>query len=97
MYETLEESFGFLEASARRHRAVEPFQFAQPERIAVHTRLHFEAGTPAGSELLETLSRAAYRECRPLDNVEGDAAWRHEMVPVVVARALRRVGIADSG
>ena len=67
---------------------------ARPRRLSAAQKI--EAGTAAGAELLAALSQAAYRECRPLENVEGDAAWRHEMVPVVVARALRRVGIGEA-
>ena len=31
---------------------------------------------------------AAAKQCRPLDNIPGDAAYRHEMVPIYVRRTL---------
>ena len=43
---------------------------------------------------VERIARAAYRECKPLENVPGDAAYRREMVPVIVRKALGRVGEA---
>lgn len=41
----------------------------------------------------EAVARLAHKGCVPLDNIEGDAAWRREMVPVLVKRALRRLGL----
>ncbi len=38
----------------------------------------------------ETLAQAAFAECKPLTNLDDDAAWRREMVPVVVEKAVRR-------
>jgi 4-hydroxybenzoyl-CoA reductase subunit beta len=38
------------------------------------------------------IAQAAYEACHPLANVDGDAEWRREMVPVLVRRALARVG-----
>jgi CO/xanthine dehydrogenase FAD-binding subunit len=42
-----------------------------------------------GPELVGAIAQAAHKQCRPLINVAYDDAWRHEMVPVFVARALR--------
>jgi len=47
------------------------------------------AGRPADEETLESVAQSASRQCRPLTNVSYDHAWRHEMVPVFVRRALR--------
>ena len=56
------------------------------------------AGTQPGNETfdeaVEAVARLAYKRCRPLDNVPGDAEWRREMVPVYVRRALR-AAVAD--
>jgi CO/xanthine dehydrogenase FAD-binding subunit len=49
-------------------------------------------GTKPGSEAfiqaVKDVAQLAYKRCRPLDNVPGDAEWRREMVPVYVRRAL---------
>ena len=47
------------------------------------------AAQPIGPELVTSIAQAAHKQCRPLINVAYDDAWRHEMVPVFVARALR--------
>jgi len=39
--------------------------------------------------LLEEVAAAAYKQCHPLTNVDGDPTYRREMVPVYVKRALR--------
>jgi len=39
-------------------------------------------------EAAREVARRAHKQCRPLDNVPGDADWRHEMVPVYVRRTL---------
>jgi 4-hydroxybenzoyl-CoA reductase subunit beta len=41
-------------------------------------------------ELSSLLRDAAYAECKPLTNIDLESAWRREMVPVVVGRALER-------
>ena len=46
-------------------------------------------GRVPGEELWDELAAAAHRQCHPLANIDGDAAWRREMVPVFVKRALR--------
>jgi len=47
-----------------------------------------ERGTPATHEALEAVLAEAGRRLQPLPNVPGDAAWRRELVPVIVRRAL---------
>ncbi len=47
------------------------------------------AAHPADASLVAAVAQAAHKQCRPLTNVPYDDAWRHEMVPVFVARALR--------
>jgi 4-hydroxybenzoyl-CoA reductase subunit beta len=37
------------------------------------------------------IASGARKECTPLPNIEGDAGWRREMVPVLVERALSRL------
>jgi 4-hydroxybenzoyl-CoA reductase subunit beta len=43
------------------------------------------------------IAKSARRECTPLANVEGDTAWRKEMVEVLVDRALLRIGLGEPG
>jgi 4-hydroxybenzoyl-CoA reductase subunit beta len=47
------------------------------------------AAHAADAALVAAVAQAAHKQCRPLINVAYDDAWRHEMVPVFVARALR--------
>jgi len=47
------------------------------------------AGREADESLFADVARVAHQQCRPLTNVPYDVAWRHEMVPVYVTRALR--------
>ncbi|MGQ0552900.1 MAG: FAD binding domain-containing protein [Planctomycetota bacterium] len=47
-------------------------------------------GRAPGEELWAELAAAAHKQCHPLTNIDGDAAWRREMVPVFVRRALRQ-------
>jgi len=42
------------------------------------------------------LALAARRECTPMNNIEGDAVWRKEMVAVFVRRALARAGLGPA-
>jgi 4-hydroxybenzoyl-CoA reductase subunit beta len=46
-------------------------------------------GRALDDALAETVAAIAYKQCRPLINVPYDDAWRHEMVPVFVKRAMR--------
>jgi len=67
---------------------------ARPRRIrataqAVQDALAAEGGLDESS-LVDRIAAAAYRECKPLTNLDEDAAWRREMVPVFVKRALVR-------
>ncbi|MBL9024301.1 MAG: FAD binding domain-containing protein [Myxococcales bacterium] len=61
---------------------------ARPRRLAAAQKLH--PGVSA-AEASAALVQASKRECKPLENIEGDAEWRHDMVPVVVERVLSRV------
>jgi 4-hydroxybenzoyl-CoA reductase subunit beta len=47
------------------------------------------AGRAADDALFAEIAAVAHQQCRPLTNVAYDADWRHEMVKVYVARALR--------
>ncbi len=62
---------------------------ARPRRLTAAQKV--PQGTAASLELVRSLATASKRECRPLDNVEGDPEWRHEMVPIVVERVLSRL------
>ena len=45
-------------------------------------------GTPAFDEAVAEVAQRAEKQCRPLDNVPGEAAYRHAMVPVYTRRTL---------
>lgn len=62
---------------------------ARPRRLGAAQRV--ASGTVLSSELTRTLSAASLRECKPLDNIEGDPEWRHEMVGIIVSRLLQRL------
>lgn len=62
---------------------------ARPRRLGAAQKL--APGASPSLDLVRQLSAASKKECRPLDNVEGDPEWRHEMVPIVVERLLSRL------
>ena len=56
------------------------------------------AGKPLDTALAQSLGDMAYKQCHPLINVPYDAAYRREMVPVFVRRAvLEAAGFDASG
>lgn len=61
---------------------------ARPRRLAAAQKL---APGAAPADVVAALVQASKRECKPLENIEGDAEWRHDMVPLVVGRLLSRV------
>lgn len=60
---------------------------ARPRRLRAAADV--APGTPAEG-LAERLAKAAFRECKPLTNVDDDTAWRRAMVPVLVKKAVAR-------
>lgn len=46
-------------------------------------------GRVPGAALWDEVAAAAYKQCHPLTNIDGDPAWRREMVSVFTRRALR--------
>ena len=46
------------------------------------------AGTEAFASACDEVAALAHRQCKPMENVPGDALWRREMVPVYVRRTL---------
>ena len=54
-------------------------------------------GAPVARVDVEAVARAAWKECRPLANLDDDVEWRREMVPVLVRRALGRIGLGGGG
>lgn len=42
------------------------------------------------------IADAAFKECAPLPNIEGDPVWRKKMVRVLVGRALGRLGLGGA-
>lgn len=59
---------------------------AKPRRIAGAQKL--------SSAQVEEMAEAAARECNPMPNIDGDVAWRKQMVRVMVKRALTRAASA---
>jgi 4-hydroxybenzoyl-CoA reductase subunit beta len=60
---------------------------ARPRRVRAAAKV--APGTPP-DKLAETLAQAAFAECKPLTNLDDEAEWRREMVPVLVDKAVRR-------
>jgi 4-hydroxybenzoyl-CoA reductase subunit beta len=60
---------------------------ARPRRVRAAAKVGL--GT-ARDKLAETLAQAAFAECKPLTNLDDEAEWRREMVPVLVEKAVRR-------
>lgn len=60
---------------------------ARPRRV----RAAAKVGPGASAERLpDMLAQAAFSECKPLTNLDDEAEWRREMVPVVVRKAVGR-------
>ena len=64
---------------------------AQPKRVkkAADALLGKQLATPGFEEAVEQAAALAYKQCKPLANIPGDADYRREMVPVYVRRTLR--------
>ena|SRR5688572_18766495 len=58
---------------------------AKPREVSGVTAL--VEGRQATPEIIETVSQAALKQCRPLTNIPIDPDWRHALVPVLVRRA----------
>src|SRR5688572_5316660 len=57
---------------------------AQPKRLerAEDALLGSRPGSASFDEAVEAAAALAYKQCKPLPNIPGDAEWRREMVPV---------------
>jgi 4-hydroxybenzoyl-CoA reductase subunit beta len=64
---------------------------AQPKRLRKPAELLLGArpGDAAFEEALDEAATLAFKQCKPLPNIPGDAEYRREMVPVYVRRTLR--------
>jgi 4-hydroxybenzoyl-CoA reductase subunit beta len=60
---------------------------ARPRRVRAAAKVGPGA---ARDKLAETLAQAAFAECKPLTNLDDEAEWRREMVPVLVEKAVSR-------
>ena len=60
---------------------------ARPRRLRAAAKV---APGTAAERLAATLAQAAFSECKPLTNLDDEAEWRREMVPVLVEKAVRR-------
>ena len=65
--------------------AAQPKRLAKPAQLLVGSR----PASASFDEAVEAAAALAYKQCKPLPNIPGDAEWRHEMVPVYVRRTLR--------
>jgi 4-hydroxybenzoyl-CoA reductase subunit beta len=63
---------------------------ARPVRIkrAAEALIGTRPGENDFEQAVEAVADLAWRQCRPMDNIPGDAAYRREMVPVYVRRTL---------
>lgn len=65
--------------------------------LAARPRMIRAAAQAQGQVLAEVpraaIAEAAFKECAPLPNIEGDPAWRKKLVRVLADRALRRLGL----
>jgi len=61
-----------------------PIFVKRAEELLRDTRV----GTPEFDAAVTAVGDEAYRQCKPMDNVPGDAEYRREMVPVYVRRTL---------
>jgi 4-hydroxybenzoyl-CoA reductase subunit beta len=71
---------------------------AAPKRVAraSETLLGLREGSSELEAAIEDVAELAWRQCKPLPNIPGDADWRREMVPVYVRRTLR-AALAGTG
>ncbi len=60
---------------------------ARPRRVRAAAKI---APGAAESGLADALAQGAYAECKPLTNLDEEAEWRREMVPVLVKKAVSR-------
>jgi 4-hydroxybenzoyl-CoA reductase subunit beta len=60
---------------------------ARPRRVRAAAKI--VPGTPE-SGLADALAKGAFAECKPLTNLDEEAEWRREMVPVLVKKAVSR-------
>lgn len=60
---------------------------ARPRRVRAASKV----GPGASAEgLAEALAQGAFAECKPLTNLDDEAEWRRDMVPVLVRKAVQR-------
>jgi 4-hydroxybenzoyl-CoA reductase subunit beta len=60
---------------------------ARPRRVRAAAKV--TATTPL-ERIPDLLAEGAFAECKPLTNVDDDAEWRRDMVPVLVKKAVQR-------
>lgn len=60
---------------------------ARPRRVRAAAKIQPGA---AATGLAEALAAGAFAECKPLTNLDEEAEWRREMVPVLVKKAVTR-------
>ncbi len=61
---------------------------AKPKVVEVDPSIY--QGKTLDAEVIEAVANLAYKRCKPLTNIVSDPAYRREMVPVFVRRALRK-------
>ena len=60
---------------------------ARPRRVNAASRLKNAAPS---AHLWQDLAEAAYKQCRPLTNLDNDTEWRRDMVRILAKKALER-------
>ena len=70
---------------------------AQPKRITKVLDLlrGTRPGTPQFDDAVTQAAALAHKQCKPLENIPGDADYRREMVPVYVKRTLHAAARGD--
>jgi len=63
---------------------------ARPRRVSAASRLK---DTPPSARLWQDLADAAYKQCRPLTNLDNDTEWRRDMVRILTKKALARAAL----
>lgn len=60
---------------------------ARPKRVSAAKKVRGDLDEAT----IDALCNAAYKQCKPLTNIDVDASWRREMVPVLVRKALAAI------
>ena len=79
-----------VDVAAGKVREVRLCVSALAARPALVAGLHELAGAAPDLEFAKELARRAHKQCKPLTNILVDAAWRRDVLPVLVRRTTMR-------